>query len=224
MHLQPTITGRTKEANMADKAKFWDGTAEKYSKQPIANQKAYEVKLDLTREYFTPDSNVLEFGCGTGSTAILHAPFVNHIDAIDVSSEMIRIAKGKLAPAGVENVTFRVADMDGFEVASESYDAALGLNILHLLDDRMAAMREVYKALKPGGHFISSTVCLREKLLFTLMDPLFPLMHALGRWPKVYRISAKRLQRDMEEVGFKTVHYWQPDNGMSVFMVGQKVA
>jgi len=207
---------------MPDKAKFWDGTAEKYSKQPIANQKAYEIKLDLTREYFTPDSQVLEFGCGTGSTAILHAPFVKHIDAIDVSPEMIRIAQDKLGPSGIQNVTFRVADMDGFQATPESYDAVLGLNILHLLDDRMAAMREVYKALKPGGHFVSSTACLREKLLFTLMDPLFPLMHALGQWPKVYRLSAARLQRDMEEIGFKTVHYWQPDNGMAVFMVGQK--
>ncbi|MBO6689860.1 MAG: class I SAM-dependent methyltransferase [Henriciella sp.] len=207
---------------MPDKAKFWDGTAEKYSKQPIANQKAYEIKLDLTREYFTPDSQVLEFGCGTGSTAILHAPFVKHIDAIDVSQEMIRIAKDKLEPAGVQNVTFRVADMDRFQATPESYDAVLGLNILHLLDDRMAAMREVYKALKPGGHFISSTACLREKLLFTLIDPLFPLMHALGQWPKVYRLSASRIQRDMEEIGFKTVHYWQPDNGIGVFMLGQK--
>lgn len=207
---------------MPDKAKFWDGTAEKYSKQPIANQKAYEIKLDLTREYFTPDSQVLEFGCGTGSTAILHAPFVKHIDAIDVSQEMIRIAKDKLEPAGVQNVTFRAADMDRFQATPESYDAVLGLNILHLLDDRMAAMREVYKALKPGGHFISSTACLREKLLFTLIDPLFPLMHALGQWPKVYRLSASRIQRDMEEIGFKTVHYWQPDNGIGVFMVGQK--
>lgn len=218
----PRRAGLTKEANMPDKAKFWDGTAEKYSKQPIANQKAYEIKLDLTREYFTPDSQVLEFGCGTGSTAILHAPFVKHIDAIDVSQEMIRIAKDKLEPAGVQNVTFRVADMDRFQATPESYDAVLGLNILHLLDDRMAAMREVYKALKPGGHFISSTACLREKLLFTLIDPLFPLMHALGQWPKVYRLSASRIQRDMEEIGFKTVHYWQPDNGIGVFMLGQK--
>ena len=207
---------------MPDKAKIWDRMAEKYSKQPIANQKAYEIKLDLTREYFTPDSQVLEFGCGTGSTAILHAPFVKHIDAIDVSQEMIRIAKDKLEPAGVQNVTFRVADMDRFQATPESYDAVLGLNILHLLDDRMAAMREVYKALKPGGHFISSTACLREKLLFTLIDPLFPLMHALGQWPKVYRLSASRIQRDMEQIGFKTVHYWQPDNGIGVFMVGQK--
>lgn len=207
---------------MSGKAKFWDKTAEKYSRQPIANQDAYEVKLDLTREYFTPDAQVLEFGCGTGSTAILHAPFVKHIDAMDVSPEMIRIARDKLEPDAIENVTFSVADMDSFEAAPGSYDAALGLNILHLLDDRMAVMREVYKALKPGGYFISTTPCLREKLIFTLIDPLFPLMNALGQWPQVRRFSAKRLQADIEQIGFKTVHYWQPDNGMSAFIVGQK--
>ncbi|MFN3212792.1 MAG: class I SAM-dependent methyltransferase [Henriciella sp.] len=207
---------------MPDKAKFWDRTAEKYSKQPISNQKAYEIKLDLTREYFTPESKVLEFGCGTGSTAILHAPYVKHIDAIDVSPEMIRIARAKLGPENITNVAFDVADMDSFQPRPGSYDAALGLNILHLLDNRMAAMGRVYETLKPGGHFISSTMCLREKLMFRLMEPLFPLMHALGQWPQVHRFTAKRLQKDMESIGFKTVHIWQPDNGPVLFIVGQK--
>lgn len=218
----PRRAGLRKETIMPDKAKFWDKTAEKYSRQPIAQQKAYEIKLDLTREYFTPDSQVLEFGCGTGSTAILHAPYVKHIDAIDVSSEMIRIARAKLEPEGIQNVTFEVADMDGYRPAPEAYDAVLGLNIVHLVDDRMKVMKEVYKTLKPGGHFISSTMCLREKLMFRLMEPLFPIMHTLGQWPRVYRFTAKRLQADIESIGFKTVHYWQPGNGPVLFIVGQK--
>ncbi|MEL7285584.1 MAG: class I SAM-dependent methyltransferase [Pseudomonadota bacterium] len=207
---------------MRDKAKVWNKMADKYSRQPIANQKAYEIKLDLTREYFTPDSTVLEFGCGTGSTAILHAPYVKHIDAIDVSERMIEIARAKLEPEGVDNVEFSVADMDSFQATPNSYDAALGLNILHLLDDRMAAMQQVYAALKPGGYFVSSTMCLREKLIFQLMEPLFPVMHALGQWPRVFRFNAKRLQSDIESIGFKTVHYWQPGNGPVLFIVGQK--
>ena len=207
---------------MPDKAKFWDKIAEKYSKQPIANQKAYEIKLDLTREYFTPDSNVLEFGCGTGSTAILHAPYVKNIDAMDVSPEMIRIARGKKAPAGIDNVQFSVADMDSFQAKPGTYDAALGLNILHLLDNRMAAMGRVYEALKPGGHFVSSTVCIREKWYMRLLEPMFPIMNTLGQWPRVRRVTAKQLQSDIEAVGFKTVHYWQPGGGMILYMVGQK--
>ena len=207
---------------MADKARVWNKMADKYSRQPIANQKAYEIKLDLTREYFTPDSNVLEFGCGTGSTAILHAPYVKHIDAIDVSERMIEIARAKLAPEGIENIDFSVADMDTFKATPETYDVARGLNILHLLDDRMHAMAQVYEALKPGGYFVSSTMCLREKLMFRLMEPLFPVMHALGQWPHVFRFNVKRLQADIESIGFKTVHFWQPGNGPVLFIVGKK--
>ncbi|MEM1148306.1 MAG: class I SAM-dependent methyltransferase [Pseudomonadota bacterium] len=207
---------------MPDKAKFWDRIADKYARQPISNQKAYEIKLDLTREYFTPQSNVLEFGCGTGSTAILHAPYVAHIHAIDVSSEMIRIARSKLAPEGIENVTFDVADMDAYETEPARFDAVLGLNILHLLDNRMAAMGRVYEALKPGGYFVSSTMCLREKWYFRLMEPFFPVMHTIGQWPRVRRFKAERLQQDVESIGFKTVHYWQPGNGPVLFLVGQK--
>lgn len=207
---------------MPDKATFWDKTAEKYSHQPIADQKTYELKLDLMREYFTPETVLLEFGCGTGSTAILNAPHVKEIHASDVSPEMIAIARAKLSSEGVDNVRFDVADMDGFNVPADTYDAALGMNILHLLDDRMSVMAEIYDGLKPGGYFISSTFCLREKLKFRLLEPLFPIMNAIGKWPRVQRMSAKRLQSDIESVGFKTVHFWQPNKGSVLFHVGQK--
>ena len=75
--------------------KFWDKIAERYSKRPIADEVAYQKKLQVTREYFRPDMEVLELGCGTGSTAILHAPYVKHILAIDISSKMIDIAQAK---------------------------------------------------------------------------------------------------------------------------------
>ena len=39
--------------------KFWDGIAKKYSKQPIADEAAYEKKLEVTRQYFRPDMEVL---------------------------------------------------------------------------------------------------------------------------------------------------------------------
>ncbi len=211
-----------KETNMPDKAKFWDKTAEKYSRQPISDPKTYELKLDLMREYFTPDTMLLEFGCGTGSTAILNAPFVKEVHASDVSPEMIAIARAKLASEGVENVLFDVADMDGNSLPSAAYDAALGMNILHLVDDRMRVMEEIYAALKPGGYFISSTFCLREKLKFRLLEPLFPVMHTVGQWPHVRRFTAKRLQQDIESVGFKTVHYGQTNKGSVLFLVGQK--
>ena len=87
-------------------AKFWDKIAEGYAKQPVADEAAYQKKVQVTREYFQPEMEVLEFGCGTGSTAIAHAPYVKHILAIDISAKMLEIARVKAAAANVGNITF----------------------------------------------------------------------------------------------------------------------
>ena len=121
---------------MDQSAKFWDKIAKRYSKQPITDEAAYQKKLQVTREYFQPDMEVLEFGCGTGSTAITHAPYVKHIHAIDISSKMIEIAQGKADANNVENVTFKRSTIDEFSVSDQTLDAVLGLSILHLLDNK----------------------------------------------------------------------------------------
>ena len=64
--------------------KFWDKIADKYAKQPIADEAAYQKKLQVTQGHFHSDMEVLELGCGTGSTAIIHAPHVKHIRAVDI--------------------------------------------------------------------------------------------------------------------------------------------
>jgi cyclopropane fatty-acyl-phospholipid synthase-like methyltransferase len=55
-------------------AKFWDKVADGYAKQPIADEAAYQKKLQITRDYLQPRMNMLEFGCGTGSTALAPCP------------------------------------------------------------------------------------------------------------------------------------------------------
>jgi ubiquinone/menaquinone biosynthesis C-methylase UbiE len=91
-------------------SKFWDRIAHKYSLSPISNQQIYEKKLALTQQYLKPDMNVLEFGCGTGSTAIVHAPYVKHVTATDFSQNMIAIAKQKAVDKNIQNITFECAE------------------------------------------------------------------------------------------------------------------
>ncbi|MEM7593273.1 MAG: class I SAM-dependent methyltransferase, partial [Cyanobacteria bacterium P01_A01_bin.83] len=149
---------------MNHSAKFWDKTAESYSQQPIADEAAYQKKLQVTQEYFKPDMSVLEFGCGTGGTAIIHAPYVKHLRAIDFSSEMIKIAQGKAEAQNINNVTFEQLTIEELTVADETFDVVLGLGILHLLENKKEVIAKVYQMLKPGGVFVTSTACLGDTM------------------------------------------------------------
>ena len=111
---------------MTDTARFWDKIAVRYSKKPVSDEAAYQKKLAVTREHFGPETRVLEFGCGTGSTAILHAPHVQHILATDISPKMIEIAKEKARADNVENVSFEVASIETLDAPDASFDVVLG--------------------------------------------------------------------------------------------------
>ena len=200
-------------------ARFWDRVAEGYSKQPISDEAAYQKKLEVTREYLTPDMEVLEFGCGTGSTAIAHAPYVKHIQAIDISPKMIEIAKSKGEAQGVENVTFERSTLDEVKVPDRTLDAVLGLNILHLVDDKAAAINRVFRLIKPGGVFVSSTVCLGDTR-WRFLKYIAPVGRLIGLNLRVF--SSKELKDSLSEVGFEIDYEWRPGKGLAVFLVARK--
>ena len=163
---------------------------------------------------------VLEFGCGTGSTAILHAPFVRHIRAIDISQRMIEIAQGKAAASEVENVTFERAAIDEFSAPDQTFDAVLGLSILHLLENKEEIIAKIHRMLKPGGLFITSTVCIGDTMKF--FKVIGPIGKFLGLIPLVKVFTAKELEDSLTNAGFEIDHQWRPGKGKAVFIVAKK--
>ena len=105
---------------MSQTSKFWDKIADRYSKSPVSDEESYQKNLKVTREYLKPYMEVLEFGCGTGSTAIAHAAQVKHIQAIDISSRMIEIAQRKADENDVKNISFERSSIDEFSVSDTS--------------------------------------------------------------------------------------------------------
>ncbi|WP_323846536.1 class I SAM-dependent methyltransferase [Microbulbifer magnicolonia] len=206
---------------MKDSEAFWDKIAPRYAKSPVRNGEIYQKKLAITQEYFRPDWSVFEFGCGTGSTAIIHAPHVRHILATDISGKMLDIAESKARDAGVENIRFQQGTLDRLELEAESFDAVLGLNILHLMADVNAAVSRVYGLLKPGGIFVSSTALISEaRLLWRL---LIPIMQSLNLAPYVNRFGRQELISMLINAGFSVDREWQPGNE-SIFIVAKKCA
>lgn len=200
--------------------KVWDRFAKRYAKQPVANEDAYQKKLQVTREYLRPDMDVFEFGCGTGSTAIAHAPFVKHILAIDFSAKMLEIARGKASAGDIKNITFEQSGIDQFSVADETFDVVMGHSILHLLDNRDEVVTKVYRMLKPGGVFVSSTMCMGGKFHPAML--ILPLGRRLGLLPLVRFFSVKELLGGMTGAGFEIDHQWQPGKKNAVFLVAKK--
>jgi len=208
---------------MAESDKFWDKTAERYAKSPVSDEATYQKKLAETQSFFTPNMRVLEFGCGTGTTAIHHAPHVQHIDAIDISENMLEIGRGKAREAGVENITFTHGTLTEFNAETGSLDAVLGLNVIHLLADRQAVIAEVVRILKPGGIFVSSTVCLANSYL-RFIKLVVPLGKLLGLMPDVFVLSEAELAVEFTNAGFVIDRQWHHGkNGIAVFIVARKV-
>ena len=201
-------------------AAFWDRIALRYSQQPIADTQSYEKKLDATQALMQPSMKVLEFGCGTGSTALAHAPHVAEVVATDLSAAMIAIGREKAATAGLDNVTFQQASVEDFEASDGSYDMILALNLLHLVPDRALALSKIQRLLKPGGLFISSTVCLSDKMWF--LRPIIPLMQWMGKAPFVSFLRAATMLQEIESAGFEAKEHWQHGRANSLFMVAQK--
>ena len=205
-----------------DPARFWDRTAARYARSPVSDQQAYERKLRDTRRYLSPDMHVVEFGCGTGSTAIHHAPSVARIDAIDIAANMLAIGRDKAAEAGADNLHFHQGTLQDFGAPEASIDAVLGLNVLHLIDDRASVLEEVARILKPGGLFISSTACLaRSPMRF--VKYLLPIGKPLGLLPDVYVFSVDDLLDEHAAAGFDIEERWShAKHDIAVFIIARK--
>ncbi|MBW4709247.1 class I SAM-dependent methyltransferase [Roseobacter sp. YSTF-M11] len=210
----------TKIAEPARDARFWNRMAAGYAKRPVADQASYDRKLEITRTYLKPEMEVLEFGCGTGSTALVHAPFVKHILAFDFSSQMIDIAREKADAQGIGNVTFKIDRIEDFASPSNHYDVVLGLSILHLLQDQRAAITKTYDMLKPGGLFISSTACLRGEMSW--FKPILAVGSAVGLLPRVAFFTVNHLETLLREAGFRLESSWKPGPRKGVFIVARK--
>ncbi|SLN61949.1 putative methyltransferase YcgJ [Roseovarius litorisediminis] len=206
---------------MTADATFWDRIAVKYAARPIKDMTAYEKTMARTRAWLGAQDNVLELGCGSGSTALLLAPDLGKITATDISGGMIAIGKEKAAAQGASNIEFMQATTHDPRLLPESYDTVLAFNLLHLIEDLDQSLSRVHTLLRPGGLFISKTVCLGNALHFKAM---VWVMQKFGRAPFVRFMDVPELEAALGSKGFEIVETGNyPAKPISRFIVARKI-
>lgn len=215
-----TITKQSNATPQSGDARFWDRLARRYSEKPVPDEAVYEQKLALTQSLLEPHMHILELGCGTGTTALKHAPFVERVVATDISAGMLDIARDKAADQNVTNVHFEQSAVEDLQVPEQSQDVVLALSLLHLLEDKERVLEQIHHMLKPGGHFVSSTACLGDKMGF--FRYIGPLGAFLGLIPRVQVFSVAQLKQSLASAGFELEHEWLPPKSQSVFLIARK--
>jgi ubiquinone/menaquinone biosynthesis C-methylase UbiE len=146
-----------------DHKKTYKSEAEPY--ENLVAREDYRFTLFPALEEITPfmGRDILDLGSGTGRVAMLAAPHVNHVTALDLSHSMLSIARDKLQNSRFRNWSTAVADHRGLPVCTNYADIIVsGWSVCYLVDwyraiwknELNTAFHEMKRVLKPTGEII----------------------------------------------------------------------
>ena len=101
-----------------------------------------------------PFRSRLDLGTGTGRMLELFGPQIERGLGIDLSLDMLLLARARLERAGLRHCSVRQGDIYDLSVARDSFDVIIIHQVLHYLDDGARALREAARALAPGGRLL----------------------------------------------------------------------
>lgn len=207
--------------------KFWDNASKNYDKTEERFEYIHNRSRENAKKHLNRNDVVLDYGCGTGTTSCEFASQVKKIEAIDISSKMVEIAKEKAVNKNIENVNFAQMDIFDERFKKESFDKVLVFNMLHTIPNPEAVVQRIGELLKPGGLFISVTPCLRDKMSFSvgMQIRLVQIMCKIGIIPvPIRRLKTSDLDDLIENVNFEVVDSEKIYRGASsYFVVAKKV-
>jgi arsenite methyltransferase len=110
---------------------------------------------------------VLDLGSGAGLDVFVTRNAVGesgHVIGVDMTAEMIAKARENAKKSGFDNVEFRLGEIEHLPVLSNSIDVVISNCVLNLVPDKRRAFTEIFRVLKPGGHFCISDIVSSQDL------------------------------------------------------------
>lgn len=144
--------------------------SEDYSKLPGYNPEAdLGLGCGLPTEFakIKKGDTVVDLGSGAGNDCFVARSFTGEegeVIGIDMTQTMIEKAQANAAKLGLKNVKFRLGDIEDIPLASKRADVVVSNCVMNLVPDKSKAFQEVFRILKPKGHFSISDVVLKGDL------------------------------------------------------------
>jgi len=123
------------------------GAGEIWNWESPAGKLRWARRVKMLSKHLGPGMTVLELGCGTGYFTRELARSGAQVVAIDVSPELLEIAK---ANCSVPNVRYEIQNAYELSYRDNAFDSVVGSSVLHHLEVE-AALGEIFRVLKPGG-------------------------------------------------------------------------
>ena len=127
---------------------------------------------------YTPEKAeyILDAGCGSGSVTLFLSDIGRTCVGIDLSSEMIKLAKRRSEDIGIENVTFVIADLNNLPFIDHAFDFTISANALHHTDID-TSLPELKRLASAGGSILVRDIVVNR-----------PRLHRIALWHVIYNI------------------------------------
>lgn len=152
--------------------------------------KGEDLRVMVEIASLTGVEKVLDAGCGAGHTALAFAPHVAEVVAVDLSEAMLAQCRHLAAARAIENVAFRLGDVERLPFDDHEFDLVVSRYSAHHWPNPGLALAEFARVLKPGGRVLLDDVVSYEEhscdsylqSIEVLRDPSHVRDHTVAQW------------------------------------------